>query len=35
MTFLGIDYFRVIYVTVTALLVLMTFIYLNTEDPQM
>lgn len=35
MKFFGIDYFRVIYATVAILLVLMTFIYFSTEDPQM
>jgi hypothetical protein len=35
MKFFGIDYFRVIYVTVAVLLVLMTIIYFSTDDPQM
>ena len=32
MKFLGVDYFRVIYVSVAILLILMLIIYITTED---
>ena len=32
---MGVDYFRVIYVSVTLLLVLMLIVYLSTEDDQL